>query len=51
MAEIPDWQIKGDWFDVCGCTTTDYVDGFGFKWERDGRSSTHFPLDWSSPGE
>src|SRR6266511_3864519 len=20
MAEIPGWNIKGDWFDVCNCT-------------------------------
>jgi hypothetical protein len=25
------------------------AEGFGFKWEWDGRSSKHFPFDWSSP--
>ena len=25
----------------------DEVDAMGFKWERKGRSSKHFPFDWS----
>jgi hypothetical protein len=29
-----------------GTATTNRVDGFGFKWEWDGRSSKHFPFDW-----
>ncbi len=29
-----------------GKATTDRADGFGFKWEWDGRSSKHFPFDW-----
>jgi hypothetical protein len=33
-----------------GVATTDRVDGFGWKWEWDGRSSTHFPFEWSGPG-
>jgi hypothetical protein len=32
-----------------GRATTDRVDGFGFKWEWDGRSSKHFPFDWQGP--
>ena len=32
-----------------GRATTDRVDGFGFKWEWDGRSSKHFPFDWEGP--
>ena len=32
-----------------GKATTDHVDGFGFKWEWDGRSSKHFPFDWQGP--
>jgi hypothetical protein len=34
-----------------GRATTDHADGFGFKWEWDGRSSKHFPFDWSGPDE
>jgi hypothetical protein len=26
------------------------ADGFGFKWDRSGKSSKHFPFDWSGPG-
>jgi hypothetical protein len=29
--------------------TADRADGFGFKWEWDGRSSKHFPFDWGGP--
>jgi hypothetical protein len=32
-----------------GKATTDRADGFGFKWEWDGRSSKHFPFDWQGP--
>ena len=32
-----------------GKATTDHVDGFGFKWEWDGRSSKHFNFDWEGP--
>jgi hypothetical protein len=32
-----------------GRATTDRADGFGFKWEWDGRSSKHFPFDWEGP--
>lgn len=32
-----------------GRATADRVDAFGFKWEREGRSSKHFPFDWSGP--
>ena len=32
-----------------GRATADRVDGFGFKWEWDGRSSKHFPFDWEGP--
>jgi hypothetical protein len=34
-----------------GIATVDRADGFGFKWEWDGRSSKHFPFDWSGPDE
>lgn len=29
--------------------TTDRADGVGFKWERSGKSSKHFPFDWTGP--
>jgi hypothetical protein len=29
----------------------DSVDAFGFKWDWAGRSSKHFPFDWSGPDE
>jgi hypothetical protein len=29
--------------------TEDTVDAFGFKWDWAGRSSKHFPFDWSGP--
>ena len=32
-----------------GKATIDRADGFGFKWEWDGRSSKHFPFDWTGP--
>ena len=32
-----------------GEATTDRVDAFGFKWDRQGHSSKHFPFDWSGP--
>jgi len=32
-----------------GRATSDRADGFGFKWEWDGRSSKHFPFDWQGP--
>jgi hypothetical protein len=34
-----------------GRATAARADGFGFKWEWDGRSSKHFPFDWSGPGQ
>ena len=34
-----------------GTATVNHVDGFGFKWEWDGRSSKHFPFDWSGPDD
>jgi hypothetical protein len=33
-----------------GVATTDRADGFGFKWDRSGKSSKHFPFDWTGPG-
>jgi len=33
-----------------GTATADHVDGFGFRWDWEGRSSKHFPFDWSGPG-
>ena len=29
--------------------TTNHAEGFGFKWEWDGKSSKHMPFDWSGP--
>lgn len=29
--------------------TTDRADAYGFSWERSGKSSKHFPFDWSGP--
>jgi hypothetical protein len=34
-----------------GVATADEVDVFGFKWDWAGRSSKHFPFDWSGPDE
>jgi hypothetical protein len=31
--------------------TEDDVEAFGFKWSWPGRSSKHFPFDWSGPDE
>jgi hypothetical protein len=31
--------------------TDDEVEAFGFKWSWPGRSSKHFPFDWSGPDE
>ena len=45
-AEVGPGQI-GTW----GRATANHVDAFGFTWEWDGRSSKHFPFDWSGPGE
>jgi hypothetical protein len=43
-AEVGPGQIA-----TWGRATTDRADGFGFKWEWDGRSSKHFPFDWQGP--
>lgn len=32
-----------------GHATADQVEGFGFKWEWDGKSAKHIPFDWSGP--
>jgi hypothetical protein len=32
-----------------GTATTDRADAFDFSWERSGKSSKHFPFDWSGP--
>lgn len=34
-----------------GRAVSDRADGFGFKWEWDGRSSKHIPFSWSGPDE
>jgi hypothetical protein len=34
-----------------GTATEDEVECFGFKWSWPGRSSKHFPFDWSGPDE
>jgi hypothetical protein len=33
-----------------GRAVVNSVEGFGFKWDRAGRSSKHIPVDWSGPG-
>lgn len=43
-AEVGPGQIA-----TWGVATTDRAEGFGFKWERSGQSSKHFPFDWSGP--
>ncbi|MFF5975618.1 DUF1326 domain-containing protein [Streptomyces sp. NPDC012769] len=32
-----------------GRSTVDRADAYGFSWDRSGRSSKHFPFDWSGP--
>ncbi|MGW0706358.1 DUF1326 domain-containing protein [Streptomyces sp. NPDC002643] len=32
-----------------GRATTDRADAFGFTWDRSGKSSKHFPFDWTGP--
>jgi hypothetical protein len=32
-----------------GVAVTDQAAGFGFRWERSGRSSKHFTFDWAGP--
>jgi len=32
-----------------GRATADRAEGFGFKWEWDGKSSKHIPFEWSGP--
>ena len=32
-----------------GRATADQAEGFGFKWEWDGKSSKHIPFDWRGP--
>jgi hypothetical protein len=44
-AEVGPGQIA-----TWGTATVDRVDGFGFRWDWAGRSSKHFPFDWSGPG-
>ena len=31
-------------------TTKGRAEGFGFRWEWDGKSSKHIRFDWSGPG-
>ena len=33
-----------------GRATADRAEGFGFRWEWDGKSSKHIPFEWSGPG-
>jgi hypothetical protein len=44
-AEVGPGQGVATW----GKATADRADAFGFKFEWDGRSSKHFPFDWSGP--
>ena len=32
-----------------GVAVTDQAEGFGFRWDRSGRSSKHFAFDWAGP--
>jgi hypothetical protein len=34
-----------------GVATIDRADGFDFNWDRTGKSSKHFPFDWTGPDE
>ncbi len=43
-AEVGPGQIA-----TWGMATADRADGFGFSWDWAGRSSKHFPFDWSGP--
>ena len=43
-AEVGPGQIA-----TWGRATTDQADAFGFNWDRSGKSSKHFPFDWSGP--
>ena len=43
-AEIGPGQVA-----TWGRATADTADAFGFKWSREGRSSKHFPFEWSGP--
>jgi hypothetical protein len=43
-AEVGPGQIA-----TWGRATLDQADAFDFTWERSGKSSKHFPFDWSGP--
>ncbi len=43
-AEVGPGQIA-----TWGTATADRAEGFGFNWDWAGRSSKHFPFDWSGP--
>jgi hypothetical protein len=43
-AEVGPGQIA-----TWGTATTDRAEAYGFRWERSGKSSKHFPFDWSGP--
>lgn len=43
-AEVGPGQIA-----TWGVAGVDRADGFGFKWDRSGKSSKHFPFDWNGP--
>jgi len=45
-AEVGPGQIA-----TWGVATVDRADAFGFSWDWAGRSSKHFPFDWSGPDE
>jgi hypothetical protein len=45
-AEVGPGQIA-----TWGRATVDSVDTFGFTWDWAGRSSKHFPFDWSGPND
>ena len=34
-----------------GRATTNRAEGFGFRWEWDGKSAKHIPFDWAGPGQ
>jgi hypothetical protein len=43
-AEVGPGQIA-----TWGTATTDRADAFGYSWARSGKSSKHFPFEWSGP--
>ena len=51
VRNTPGAQVGPGQVATWGVATADEVDVFGFKWDWAGRSSKHFPFDWSEPNE